>query len=206
VRTHIHNASHLDTRLRPTPPLTGSEITFGFIGSLTDIKGIEPLLSSFSAVARPSWRLRVAGTGTPDYVQRLRATHPDPRIEFLGRQDPATFYLGLDATVVPSLWHDTLPSVVFESLIHGRPVIGSRRGGIPEMVEDGVSGLLYDPADATALGHALATFASDVAGWRARQAAIKAIAAPRYCDRDAWLTRWESLFHAVLARDRGGRR
>ena len=198
--THILNASHLDTRSRPTPPLTGPELVFGFIGSLHAIKGVEPLLSAFRAAAKPDWRLRIAGTGDPGFVAQLQARHADPRIEFLGRQNPASFYLGLDATVVPSLCNDTLPSVVFESLIHGRPVIGSRRGGIPEMIEHGSSGLLYDPADAMALKHALTAFSNALGGWRARQAAIKAMAAPSYCDREAWIARWESLFDAVLAR------
>ncbi|GAB2606146.1 glycosyltransferase family 4 protein [Ramlibacter solisilvae] len=198
VRTHIHNASHLDTRSRPTPPLDVPDIVYGFIGTLTANKGIEPLLSAFHSVARPHWRLRVAGTGPPGFVERLRADHADSRIEFLGRQDPASFYLGLDATVVPSLWNDTFPSVVFESLIHGRPVIGARRGGIPEIVEDGLSGILYEPDDTEGLEGALVRFAADIRGWRSRQAAIKALSAPRYCDREDWITRWESLCRQVI--------
>jgi glycosyltransferase involved in cell wall biosynthesis len=205
LRTHIHNASHLDTRSRPTPPLTGANIVFGFIGALTPIKGIESLLEAFRATARPGWLLRVAGSGDPGFVEQLRRRHAGPGIEFVGRQDPATFYLGLDATVVPSLWNDTLPSVVFESLIHGRPVIGTRRGGIPEMVDDGVNGLLYDPDEPAALGAALASFAASVEQWRTRQAAIKACAAPLYCDRDAWIARWESLLRSVLDRGRTAR-
>jgi glycosyltransferase involved in cell wall biosynthesis len=202
VRTHIRNASHLDTRAQPTPPLAGPEVVFGFIGQLTPVKGIEALLSAFRAAARTHWRLRVAGTGAPGYVAGMMATHADPRIEFVGRQDPARFYLELDATVVPSLWNDTLPSVVFESLIHGRPVIGSSRGGIPEMVEDGRSGMLYEPGEAGALERALDDFAADVNGWRAGQAAIKAQAAPRYCDRNAWIAEWETLLRDVVMRKR----
>lgn len=200
VRVHIPNTSHLDTRAQPTPALDGPEIVFGFIGLLTPVKGIEPLLTAFRAAAAPNWRLRIAGTGEPGYVQRLQAGHADPRIVFLGQQDPARFYLGLDATVVPSLCNDTLPSVVFESLVHGRPVIGSRRGGIPEMVDEGVSGLLYVPEEAAALAAALGRFAADIEKWRARQPAIKAQAAPRYCDRSAWMANWEALLREVVER------
>ena len=201
VRTFLHNVSHLDTRGRaPAPPLDGPELVFGFIGGLTPIKGIEPLLSAFRAVAQPHWRLRVAGTGESAYVERLRAEHDDPRITFLGRQDPATFYLGLDATVVPSLGADSLPSVVFESLIHGRPVIGSRCGGIPEMIEDGVSGLLYAPDESGALARTLSAFADDAAHWRTRQADFQPVAAARFCDREGWVVRWEAILAEVLAR------
>lgn len=198
IRTHIRNTSHLDTRLQLTPSLNGPEIVFGFIGSLTPGKGIELLLSSFVAVAQPNWRLRVAGTGAPDYMQRLRTAYPDGRIEFLGHQDPASFYLGLDATVVPSILNEALGNVVFESLIHGRPVIGSRRGGIPEMIDEGVSGLLFEPDTDGALGLALRHFGAKIEWWRSRQATIKAAAAPLYCDRAAWISRWESLFQTVL--------
>lgn len=200
LRTFIHNVSHLDTRGRSTPPRTGNEIVFGFIGGLTEIKGIEPLLSAFRASAQPHWRLGVAGTGESLYVERLRAAYADPRIAFLGRQDPADFFLDLDATVVPSVCDEALGNVVFESLIHGRPVIGARRGGIPELLEDGVSGLLFDPDGAGALGRALEDFARSIQLWRSRQAAIAADAAPRYCDRAAWITRWEGLLQDVLDR------
>jgi glycosyltransferase involved in cell wall biosynthesis len=202
VRTWIHNASHLDTRGQPARPRSGVDVVFGFIGTLAPNKGIEPLLATFRSQAASHWRLLVAGTGEVGFVERLRADHADGRIAFLGRQEAADFYLGLDATVVPSLWDDTLPSVVFESLIHGRPVIGSRRGGIPEMIDEGRSGLLYATEEPGALGRALASFAADLEGWRARQAAIKEQAASRYCDQDAWIARWETLLRQVIAAHR----
>lgn len=205
VRTYIHNASHLDTRERSTPALSGPEVVFGFIGSITPAKGLEQLLAAFRRMAQPHWRLRVAGTGVPEYVERLRAEHADSRIEFLGRQDPASFYLGLDATVVPSPCEDALPSVVFESLVHGRPVIGARRGGIPEMVEHGVSGLIFEPDEDGALAAALSDFAVRLGDWRSFQPAIKIRAAPVYCDRENWIGRWQSLFSDVVGGGTGGR-
>lgn len=200
VRTFIHNASHIDTRGRLIPPRVGREIVFGFIGGLTEIKGIETLLSAFLARAQPNWRLRIAGTGEARYMKRLHAAYDDPRIAFLGRQDPADFFLNLDATVVPSVCDEALGNVVFESLIHGRPVIGSRRGGIPELLQDGVSGLLFDPDMPQALELALEGFATDIGLWRSRQAAIASKAAPHYCDRQAWAARWEALLQEVLER------
>jgi glycosyltransferase involved in cell wall biosynthesis len=199
LRTHLYNVSHLDTRARPTPPLEGQNVVFGFIGAVSAPKGIEVLLAAFSAVAQPHWRLRIAGSGTATYEQTLRAHCADERIEFLGRQDPATFYLGLDVTVVPSLLNDSFPNVVLESLIHGRPVIAARRGGIPEMVEEGSSGLLFEPETEGELESALVRFASEIEAWRSRQRSIKADAAPKYCDRDAWATSWESLLELLVS-------
>ena len=198
IKTAIRNVSHLDTRDLATPPLAGAEVVFGFIGSINPSKGVEALLEAFLATAQPHWRLRVAGTGDPDYVDALAKRHADPRIEFLGRQEPSGFYRGIDVCVTPSLWNDTLPSVVFESLIHGRPVIGATRGGIPEMVQDGENGILFDPASGGSLARALQAFASDVAHWRARSAAIKSAATALYCDRERWIRDWEALLVRVI--------
>lgn len=199
VRTFIHNVSHLDPRGRSMPPLAGPQIVFGFIGGLAAIKGIEPLLSAFRASARPDWRLRVAGTGESRYVEQLRAAHRDPRIEFLGRQDPADFFPGLDVTVVPSLCEEALGNVVFESLIHGRPVIASRRGGIPELVEDGDSGLLFEPEEEGAMARALESFAAYIELWRSRQGRIASRAIPIHCNRAAWTARWEALLQELVS-------
>jgi glycosyltransferase involved in cell wall biosynthesis len=196
-RTHIHNVSHIDTRARGTPALAGAETVFGFIGVLSPGKGIELLLAAFLAAAGPHWRLLVAGTGEAHYVRYLRATYSDPRIQFMGRQEPGDFYQMLDATVVPSLLDEALGNVVFESMIHGRGVIAARRGGIPEMVHDGVTGMLFEPQNEGELGRVLQRVSADVEGWRTRNPDIKAMTTPYYCDREAWIRRWEELFQNV---------
>ncbi len=126
-------------------------IRFGFIGTLTESKGIRPLLDTVSRSKLEHIRLRVAGRGEAGYERELFRAYRDPRIEFLGYVAPRDFFGSIDVSIVPSLWHDTLPSVVFESLGAGVPVIGSRRGGIPEMVVDGVNGLLFEPDQPDAL-------------------------------------------------------
>jgi glycosyltransferase involved in cell wall biosynthesis len=201
VRTHLHNVSRVDARVVDTPALDGEQTVFGYIGALAPGKGVELLLSVFAASPRPHWRLLVAGTGEASYVAQLRARHRDARITFLGRQEPADFYRRLDAAVVPSLLDEALGNVVFESLTHGRPVIASRRGGIPEMVEDGISGLLFDPEADDALALALEVFDSKVAAWRQRSPGIKERYS-HYCDADAWVRRWEELLLEVAGRDR----
>jgi glycosyltransferase involved in cell wall biosynthesis len=62
-----------------------------------------------------------------------------------------------DAVVVPSLWED-LPLTLLEALARGRPTVASRVGGIPEVIEDGITGLLVPPGDAGALAGALEEF------------------------------------------------
>ncbi|MDX1394656.1 MAG: glycosyltransferase family 4 protein [Gemmatimonadota bacterium] len=68
---------------------------------------------------------------------------------------------GADVCVVPSVWEDALPLSVLGSMARGNLVIGTRVGGIPEMIEDGVSGLLVPAADVSALAEALRAAISD---------------------------------------------
>ena len=62
---------------------------------------------------------------------------------------------GLDAAVIPSLWWDCAPLVVAECLAGRVPVVGANMGGIPDFVEHGINGLLFDGRSATALAAAL---------------------------------------------------
>jgi glycosyltransferase involved in cell wall biosynthesis len=63
--------------------------------------------------------------------------------------------------VVPSVWPDPCPTVVLEAMAAGRAVVASASGGIVDMVDDGVTGLLVPPGDAAALAAALARVADD---------------------------------------------
>jgi len=61
----------------------------------------------------------------------------------------------MDALVVPSIWPENSPLVIHEAFLAGVPVVASRIGGIPEVVEDGRSGLLFEPGNATDLARVL---------------------------------------------------
>jgi glycosyltransferase involved in cell wall biosynthesis len=65
--------------------------------------------------------------------------------------DPARFFPEIDALVVPSVWEEPLGRVIHEAMAFGVPSIASRIGGIPEIVEDDVTGYLFEAGDATAL-------------------------------------------------------
>lgn len=65
---------------------------------------------------------------------------------------------------VPFEWHETFGNTILEAFSVGRPVIGTRVGGIPDLVVDGVTGLLVPPGDDQALSSAIATLARDADG------------------------------------------
>jgi glycosyltransferase involved in cell wall biosynthesis len=99
--------------------------------------------------------LRIAGTGEVEYVRALRERCRDWPIELIGKVSPAAFYESIDVTVVPSLWHEPLARVIFESFAHGVPVLASSRGGSPELVVPGKTGWLFDPSEDGALERAI---------------------------------------------------
>ena len=147
-----------DVAVRAAVP-EGRPLTVGFIGRLAPTKGVEMLIDAFCAVAasvsRPL-KLRIAGTGDAEYVGHLRDRACGLNVEFPGKVSPAAFYESVDMTVVPSLWHEPLARVIFESFAHGVPVIASSRGGSPELVIPGNTGWLFDPDEPKALEHAIA--------------------------------------------------
>jgi glycosyltransferase involved in cell wall biosynthesis len=144
----IYNARDIKASARRQAP--GANLVFGFIGGLTPVKGVDQLVRAFQKVARasPNTRLLIAGKGDhPDYVEGLHESARSLPVEFLGYVPSQDFYPRIDVLVVPSLCPEALASVVFEAMAYSVPVIGSNRGGIPEMITHSVNGLLYDPSD-----------------------------------------------------------
>ena len=143
----------------------GRPFTFGFIGRLAPTKGVELLMDAFaraSLVADRPMILRIAGAGDVEYVRALRDRVRDWPIELAGKMSPAAFYESVDVTVVPSLWHEPLARVIFESFAHGVPVLASCRGGSPEIVVPGRTGWLFDPSEEGALERALGTAVAEL--------------------------------------------
>jgi glycosyltransferase involved in cell wall biosynthesis len=144
----------------------GRPLTVGFIGRLAPTKGVEMLIDAFARVAAASsreLRLQIAGTGDAEYVSHLREQAQGLHARFPGKVSPAAFYESVDITVVPSLWHEPLARVIFESFAHGVPVIASSRGGSPELVVSGRTGWLFDPDEPRALEQAIAEAACELA-------------------------------------------
>ncbi len=132
-------------------------VTFLFAGTASPHKGRQVLLEAFARLAPPSAvRLVLAGDHRPAInIARVRDAG---RLE---GEDLTDAYRRCSALVVPSIWAEPCPTVALEAMAAGKPVIASDIGGLTDIVEHGVCGLLVEPNDAPALAAALARFAAD---------------------------------------------
>ncbi len=156
VRTVIHNSYACDGSL-PARKDPSTSLRIGYLGRLFETKGIELLIDAVTHGFPGSSQLFVAGSGDPAYEARLRercACAPG-KVTFLGDVPPRTLFEQIDVLVVPSLWHEPFGRVAIEANAWGIPVVASRRGGLPEIVEPGVTGFLFEPDRDGALARTL---------------------------------------------------
>jgi glycosyltransferase involved in cell wall biosynthesis len=136
-----------------------------FVGVLERYKGLDVLVEAWPRVAEelPDARLRLVGRGTlaPD-AAALAARFPG-RVTWTESLAPSEVAAALDeatALVLPSR-SEGLPRIVIEAFCRGRGVVGARAGGIPDIVEDDVDGVLVPSGDPSALAAALVRVLGD---------------------------------------------
>ena len=128
----------------PTARRTGSGGPLLFLGRITPEKGLETIVRALP----PALALVVAGEG-PERT-RLERQVGKKRVTFLGEADTSEvpdLLRAACAVVVPSRWYEGQPRVILEAFAAGVPVLASRIGGLPELIEEGVNGRLVDPTD-----------------------------------------------------------
>jgi len=143
----------------------------GFLGSLMASKAPHVLLEATRELPPGTFAVDLYGAYVPYHGDdRYRGT-----LEPLLRQDAVTLHgpipherivdalSSIDVLVVPSIWPENSPFVIHEAFLAGVPVVASRIGGIPELVDDGRNGLLFEPGDAADLARALTRLVRDPA-------------------------------------------
>lgn len=136
-----------------SPDAGGDEGYALFLGRLSHEKGVETLLRAHAA-ANGRWPLVVAGSGP--LLDDLKAQYR--HATFTGHLSGSALQrtlAGAAVVVVPSEWYENCPMSVLEAMAQGKPVVGSRMGGIPELVADGETGLLFEAGNAAELGACL---------------------------------------------------
>lgn len=186
------------TRFCPAPSSVNVKRIL-FVGRVEARKGADVLLRTLPQILakHPDAEFVFAGRVNEE-LRELVNTAP-PQVQFLGvkpRAELVALYQQASVVVVPSQW-DNSPNVIYEAMACGAPVVASNVGGILELVEDGVTGLLVPPGDENALENALTTLLADSRlrermGQRGRERAVAEFAL------DKILARTLALYESVL--------
>jgi glycosyltransferase involved in cell wall biosynthesis len=141
------------------------DLTIGTIGRLDPVKNQSGLLTAFAALHRrlPSLRLVIVGDGPlrTSLEAQAVAVGIAGRVTFTGaRSDTPDLMRTFDLFALPSV-NEGISNTILEAMASGLPVVAGRVGGNPELVVDGATGALYDPADPAALESALWLYLTD---------------------------------------------
>lgn len=177
-----------------------------YTGRLIEGKGLETLFAAMPALADiPELHLVLIGSGSGQVIsiepwlrKQAEAAELRGRVTFTGRVDNVAAYLqASDIFVFPTL-DEALGMSAVEAQACGLPAVASRTGGVPDIVEDGVTGILVPPGDAGALASGLRSLLADK-GLRERfAAAARARAEERFALRTS-VGRYAELFRSLTA-------
>jgi glycosyltransferase involved in cell wall biosynthesis len=123
---------------------------FLYLGRLSPEKGIPTLIEAFMKIASKKILLYIAGEG-PVRNQLEIIASADSRIRFTGYLSGEMLKESIRkalAVIVPSEWYENAPISILEALAFGKPVVGARIGGIPEMIDEGINGYLFASGNA----------------------------------------------------------
>lgn len=154
----IYNALSDAQRAQTPPPFqTGKPLRLGFLGRLDKAKGLDVLLHAAELLRQKSLpvQLIVAGRGQPHDIQQWQAQYPTLDIQWRGHIPPSTLWPDIDALVFPSHSFEALGNVILEAAAAGRASIASRHGGCVELIDEGLSGALFEPGNASDLARVI---------------------------------------------------
>jgi glycosyltransferase involved in cell wall biosynthesis len=129
---------------------------FIFSGRLENVKGVESLLEAVAGSEIASrFELRIAGDGRRrEALERYCRENGLANVRFLGwlpQEELAELHRGALFAVVPSIWYEVFSLAVLEAQAYGKAAIGANVGAIPELIENGRTGLLFEPGSVAQL-------------------------------------------------------
>lgn len=172
-----------------------------FAGRVSPEKGVPVLVKAAEMLPQIPFRIAGAYDRMPDL-----ATAAPKNVQFLGHLGPdqiADFYRNARMLVVPSIWYEGFPTVIPQAMLRGRPILCSRIGGMPDIVEDGRTGCVFGVGDAAELAGQIRTLWEDPQlcqrlGRAGREKAL------REYSRDAYYGRLMAAFEKAIALGAGG--
>ena len=168
----VRGVSHIPN-FAPSPhpgnaqPVTNTK-TLVFAGRLSREKGLDIALRAMEelVVRHRECRLVIAGDGPMkrDLEGLVDALGLERAVRFAGPLEPdelGRLYVEAGLVVLPTLWMENCPVSVLESFAHGRAVVATRIGGVPELIDDGMTGALFDRGDSAGLAACLDSLLAD---------------------------------------------
>lgn len=145
------------------------ELILGYIGRLADDKGVRETIEAIATLRRDggeSFRFQIAGSGPDeDFLRQLVSDKGvEDIVEFLGPvfgEDKMRFWEGIDIFVFPTFHREGLPYTILEALASGTPTLSTQVGGIPDVIQDSVQGVLLDDHDPASVATAIEAMLSD---------------------------------------------
>jgi glycosyltransferase involved in cell wall biosynthesis len=188
-------------RARARWGVTESEFLLGHLGAFTHEKGQDVALQALQILQQslPRARLLLAGDGPTlsDAGVTRRYAELGERVRLCGPvRDPIEFFPALDLFVMPSM-SEGLGSSALMAMSYGLPVVASRVGGLPELVEEGCTGWLIEPGSPTALAEAILAAAADPV--RLQQWGLNGRERARQFSVDIMVRRTEALYRRLLS-------
>jgi len=157
----LHVVPHFLSVQREEPSELPEEGYALFLGRLSPEKGVKQLLAAWRRVRSPQARLVIAGAGFEE--EQMRSLARDlPTVEFRGfvkRSQQEDLWANAKFLIVPSIWQEPFGLVALEAMAHGRPLVVSNFGALPEIVDQ--AGLVVDPTRAHDLATACDTLFAD---------------------------------------------
>lgn len=175
----------------------------GAVGRLEPIKGFAYFVEAarIAAGRLPKAQFMLAGQGSLEQELRVLSAPLGDRFRMLGpRDDVPDFMAALDVFVLASL-NEGMGRVLLEAGAAGVASVATRVGGVPDIVEDGLTGLLVAPRDPEAIAGAICTLAADGARRRAMGEAARAKMAPGY-GLERMQEKIEALYEALIKEKR----
>lgn len=177
-------------------------VTLGTVGRLDPVKDQSSLLRAFAALRprHPQLRLAILGDGPrrPELEAEARALGIHEHTRFAGAGDDVPAFLrSLEVFVLPSI-NEGISNTILEAMATGLPVVAGRVGGNPELVTDGVTGRLYDPAEPVGLEEALESYLADPAlrGAHGRAGRARVV---QHFSLDAMVNRYLALYDELMS-------
>lgn len=160
--THLIRGSGVDLNEFPFVAEPADPVTFVLVARMLSDKGIREFVAAARSVRllQPSWRFQLVGgidQGNPSSLTEgeLKAWHAEGIVEWLGHRSDVRPYLARSHVVCLPSYREGLPKSLLEASSIGRPMIASNVPGCREVVRDGITGLLVEPRDSTALADAM---------------------------------------------------